>query len=588
MTVVRELSSLRPDHPRLFLTPGRLEALQKGTLGEPFLEELKEALFRQADTLLEREAVEFRIVGPRMLERCQELLRRVSVLSLAFRISAREQYLGRACKELCAAAEYPHWNVDHFLDTAELCTTFAIGYDWLHADLPEPERQQIRRSLIEKGLGPGAELQRKQAWWVSARNNWNTVCNGGLVIGALAVADEEPKMAAAILGSAVDNLPLALCAFAPDGAWEAGPHYWEYTAWYSALIGDALTTALGTDLGLFGCSGFDRAGLFPLHCAGATGQYFNYADADAETASAANPVLFWLGERFALPHCIAENHRLLRREANVPNPFDLLWYQPAPQTVPAQPTAALFGRSEVFLARAVWDDPASIFLGFKAGSGQRDHAHLDLGSFVMEALAVRWALDLGADDYDLPGYWDSGAQGSRWKYYRLNNWSHNTLVLNGHLQDAMAETMISRNRLSNSSPFAIADLSAAYSRDAQSLHRGVSLLENSGVLIQDEITWRAGSEERTVRWQMMTDAEITLAGAEATLTKCGKCLRARILSPQGARFAVASPQQKAPENPNSGLRQLMMEHSEGGAKTQIVVLLFTQPFEVEVRELESW
>src|SRR5215472_7728377 len=262
MTAVRELSSLRRDHPRLFLTPGRLEALEKGIPGDPFLEELKKALFQQADTLLEREAVEFRIVGPRMLERCQELLRRVSALSLAFRISGREQYLNRARRELCAAAAYPHWNADHFLDTAELCTAFAIGYDWLHDDLPEWERQQLRRSLIEKGLGPGVELQRKPAWWVSARNNWNTVCNGGLLIGALAIADEEPELAAAILRAAMDNLPLALHGFAPDGAWEAGPHYWEYTAWYSALTGDALTTALGTDLGLFGCSGFDRAGLF--------------------------------------------------------------------------------------------------------------------------------------------------------------------------------------------------------------------------------------------------------------------------------------------------------------------------------------
>jgi hypothetical protein len=586
MTVLRELCSLGHDHPRLFLTPGRLEALEKGILGDTFLEELTKALFRQADTLLELEAVEFRIVGPRMLERCQELLRRVSALSLAFRISGREQYLSRARKELCAAAAYPHWNVDHFLDTAELCTAFAIGYDWLHGDLPESERQQIRTSLLEKGLAPGAELQRKPAWWVSARNNWNTVCNGGLAIGALAVADEEPELAAAILATARDNLPLALHCFSPDGAWEAGPHYWEYSAWYSALTGDALTTALGTDLGLFGCSGFDRAGLFPLHCAGTTGQYFNYAD--AETDSAAKPVLFWLGERFALPNCIAENHRLLRRQASAPNPFDLLWYQPAPQTIPALPTAAQFGRSELFLARAAWNDPASVFLGFKAGSGQRDHAHLDLGSFVMDALAVRWAVDLGADDYDLPGYWDSGAQGSRWKYFRLNNWSHNTLVLNGHLQDAMAETTISRTSLSDSSPFAIADLSAAYSRDAQSLHRGVVLLENCGVLIQDEITWRSESKQRTVRWQMMTDAEITLAGAEATLTKNGKCLQARILSPQEARFAVASPQQKAPENPNPGLRQLVMEHPEAGAKTQIAVLLFTQPFEIEVRELESW
>jgi hypothetical protein len=586
MTAAREFSSLRRAHPRLFLTPERLHRLQNGIPEDTFLPELKEALFRLADALIQRETIEFRIVGPRMLERCQEILRRVAALALAFRISGREEYLKRARKELFAAAAFPHWNVDHFLDTAELCTAFAIGYDWLHGYLSESERELIRRHLIEKGLRPGAELQRKPAWWVSVRHNWNIVCNGGLAIGALAVEDEEPELAASILGAAVENLPLALFSFAPDGAWDSGPHYWEYTAWYSALTGDALTTALGTDLGLFGCSGFDRAGLFPLHCAGTSGQYFNYAD--AEMANAAKPALFWLGERFALPNCIADNHRLLRLQANAPHPFDLLWYQSTPQVIPALPTAARFGRSEVFFARAAWNDPASVFLGFKAGSGQRDHAHLDLGSFVMDALAVRWAVDLGADDYDLPGYWDSGAEGTRWKYYRLNNWSHNTLVLNGHLQDAMAETMISRSILSNSSPFAVADLSAAYSRDAQSLCRGAALLDNCGVLIQDEITWRADIKQRTVRWQMMTDAEIMLLGAEATLTKNGKCLRVRILSPEGARFALAAPQQKAPQNPNTGFRQLVIEHSEGGGKTQIAVLLSTKPLQVEVRELDSW
>ena len=58
--------------------------------------------------------------------------------------------------------------------------------------------------------------------------------------------------------------------------------------------------------------------------------------------------------------------------------------------------------------------------------------------------------------------------------------------------------------------------------------------------------------------------------------------------PPGAQFAIASPQQSAPQNPNPVLRQLMLEHSEGGAKTQIAVLLFTKPIEIEVRELESW
>jgi len=586
MTSANALASLKRDHPRSFLTTERLELLQRDVSGDEFLTGLKEALFRQADAVLQREPVEFRIVGPRMLERCQEVLRRVATLALAFRISNKEEYLKRAKTELFAAAAFPHWNVDHFLDTAELCTAFAIGYDWLYGDLTEPERHTIRKALIEKGLRPGTELQRKPAWWVSVTHNWNAVCNGGLAIGALAVADEEPELAARIIETSLENLPLALASFAPDGAWEAGPHYWEYTAWYSALTIDALTTALGTDMGLSSHRGFDHAGLFPLHCAGTSGEYFNYAD--SETASAAKPVLFWLGERFNLANCIAENHRLLRLQPDRSNPFDLLWYQPLPQGVPALPTAARFRRSEVFFARGAWNDAESVFLGFKAGSGQRDHAHLDLGSFVMDALGVRWAVDLGADDYDLPGYWDSGAEGNRWNYYRLNNWSHNTLVLNGHLQDATAVTEITRSDLSASALFAVADLSAAYSRDTQSVQRGAALLDNSGVLIQDEITWRADSNERAVRWQMMTDAEITLAGAEATLTKNGKYLRARILSPHGARFAVASSQQKAPQNPNSGFRQLVIDHSERETETRIVVLLSTKPLQLELRKLSWW
>ncbi len=585
MTAHSALSLLNPSHPRLFLSPGHLEMLQPGASGDPFLARLTEALFRRADSLLHSEPTEFRIIGPRMLERSQQVLWRVATLALAFRAAGRPEYLDRARTELFAAAAFPHWNPDHFLDTAELCTAFAIGYDWLYGDLSESDRRRIRGALIEKGLRPGAEQQRKPAWWVSVRHNWNTVCNGGLAIGALAVADEEPELAASILDAAVANLPLALDSFAPDGAWEAGPHYWEYTAWYSALTIDALMTALGTDLDLSSRPGFDRAGLFPLHCTGTSREYFNFADSDP--ASAAKPVLFWLGQRFGLPNCIAENHRLLRLRPEAPHPFDLLWYQPLPQEIPVLPTAARFGRSEVVLMRGAWNYARAVFLGFKAGTGQADHGHLDLGSFILDASGVRWAVDLGADDYDLPGYWDSGAQGGRWNYYRLNNRSHNTLVLNGHLQDPMAATAISRSSLCGPTPFAIADLSAAYSQDTSSVQRGVALIDDCGVLIQDEIAWGADCKARSLRWQLMTDATISLNGGEATLTKDGQLLHARILSPVGARFSVASAHQEAPQNPNTGFRQLVLEHSESAAETRVAVLLSTKSVEVEVRPLSS-
>jgi hypothetical protein len=238
--------------------------------------------------------------------------------------------------------------------------------------------------------------------------------------------------------------------------------------------------------------------------------------------------------------------------------------------------------------RSAWNDARAVFLGFKAGCGQADHGHLDLGSFVLDASGVRWAVDLGADDYDLPGYWDCGREGGRWNYYRLNNRSHNTLVLNGHLQNPMAATAISRSRLSGPSPFAIADLSAAYCRDVDSLQRGTALSDNCGVLIQDEIAWRADSKERALRWQIMTDAKIAINGREATLTKDRQLLHARILSPAGARFMVASAYQKAPQNPNTGFRQLALEHIESAAETRIVVSLSTRPVRIAVRPLSSW
>ena len=301
-----------------------------------------------------------------MLERSQQVLRRVATLALAFCISGRPEYRDRARTELLAVADFPHWNPDHFLDTAELAAAFAIGYDWLYDVQPEQDRCRIASALVEKALRPGLELQQKPAWWVGVRHNWNTVCNGGLAIGALAVADEQPELAAGILEVAQANLPLALDSFAPDGAWEAGPHYWEYTAWYSALVLDALKTALGTDLALSSRPGLDRAGLFPLYCAGPAGQYFNFAD--AETAIGPRPALFWLGQRFGLANPIAENHRLLRQTPDSAHPFDLLWYQRIPALFRPCRWRRVSGAPRCFLRAAPGMTLRPLFLGFKAVS----------------------------------------------------------------------------------------------------------------------------------------------------------------------------------------------------------------------------
>jgi hypothetical protein len=352
-----------------------------------------------------------------------------------------------------------------------------------------------------------------------------------------------------------------------------------------ALTSDALMTALGTDMGLCARPGFDRAGLFALHCRGSSGKYFNFADADENFGS--RPVLFWLGQRFNLANCIAENHREFHARTKA-HPFDLVWYQPFPSFLPPLPTSAHFRGSEVVFMRERWNDPEAAFVAMKGGSGQSDHAHLDLGSFVFDMAGVRWVSDLGPDDYDLPGYWDSGKDGERWKFYRLNNWSHNTLVLNGHGQDPTATAVISRSNFSGLLRFAIVDLSTAYSADAESVYRGAAILESYGIVVQDEVTWRIENKNRLLRWQLMTNAAIRLDGAEAILSKEGRSLKASILSPQGARFEIFPAGRKKPENPNDGYQQLTLQHTESGLRTRVTVQLSMSPLQLSMLPLDRW
>ena len=89
-----------------------------------------------------------------------------------------------------------------------------------------------------------------------------------------------------------------------------------------------------------------------------------------------------------------------------PNIFHLLWLDNrgrAPQDDDL-PRATVYRGVDVAFLRSAWGDPNAIFVGFKGGDNKANHSHLDLGSFVLDALGVRWALDLGSDDYNLPGY----------------------------------------------------------------------------------------------------------------------------------------------------------------------------------------
>ena len=82
--------------------------------------------------------------------------------------------------------------------------------------------------------------------------------------------------------------------------------------------------------------------------------------------------------------------------------------------------------------RGSWTDRNTTYVAAKGGRADAHHGHLDLGTFVLDALGQRWAVQLGADNYDLPGYFD---EDHRWSYYRCRTEGQNTLTVNSGNQE---------------------------------------------------------------------------------------------------------------------------------------------------------
>jgi len=561
---------IKTAHPRLFVDQERIDEMKLLDQHDPIFADLKKSLINQADALLSAKVVPFQITGPRMLKNCQEIHSRVATLALSCLLTGDKKYANRAKDELMAAASFPHWNKDHFLDTAELITAFAIGYDWLFHVLTISELKTIKNVMIDKGIQPGLEEHQKNIWWARHRYNWNQVCNGGLIIGALAVAEEEPQLCNDVFEATTKFLPIGFNSYGKEGGWEAGPDYWQYTTWFSVLLIDALKKVTGNDLGLSGTAGFDKTGFFPIYMAGPKDRFFNFADA-AET-SRPIPTLFWLGKHFQNDIYIIENHRLLQKalaENAEIETFNLIWYASAKKATEILPLNKCFTDIHVGSFRSEWANPKATFIGFKGGFNQADHGHLDLGSFVLDMKGVRWAIDFGRDSYDLPGYFDRTEGGGRWKYFRLNTKSHNTLVLNNDIQRATAKAPIISCANKDNDVSVSLDLTEAYAPHANSVIRTIKKKLDHEIVVADRIEWTDGP--KMAHWQMLTDAEIIITGNKAELLKDGEKIVATILQPNDAVFQVISAENKAPEMKNYGYRLLLVTWIETDSYTEIVI-----------------
>ena len=545
-----ELATLRPEHPRLLATSADWTRLSARLAAEPDLAAYHAALLADAERLLTAKPSTYQKTGRRLLSVSRTLVQRVLLLAYAARTTDDDRYVRRAETEMLAATAFPDWNPSHFLDVGEATAALALGYDWLFERLTPDARATIRAALVKHGLQPGLAVIATGKGWPKAKNNWNQVCLGGLTLGALALADDEPELAAQLLAATRANIVHGLAPYAPDGVYPEGPSYWAYGTSYQVLLNAALESALGTDWNLAAVPGFLASAGAYLQTTAPSGRAFNFADG-GETVGF-EPAVFWFARKLSNPGLLRfERDRL----ATSPNlgvairgnrfaPLAALWWPPA-GTADAAPTLPILwtgqGENPITVARSSWTDPRAFYLALKGGAAELNHAHMDAGSFVLEADGVRWAIDLGAQSYESleskgVDLWNRRQNSHRWAVYRLNNFSHNTLTIDRLLHRVDGHAKLRGFNAATPDTPATVDLTPVFAGQANHVERHFEILPGHQTLITDHL--RGLAPGVSVRWQMATRADVSLDGNRATLTQEGRTFTITALAPDAVSLQV--------------------------------------------------
>ncbi|MBC8009868.1 MAG: heparinase, partial [Burkholderiales bacterium] len=437
-----------PAHPRLLADAARWAELRQLVQTSPTHRELYAFLRLSADALLQKPPVDYtpKRPGENILAIIRDAEDRIFTLAMMYRLSGDKQYLDGSLAVMRGLAA-TSWPEGHFLDPATACGSLAIGYDWLYDELSPAERDTFAAKIKTAGL----ELTTRnhtQLSFLWADFNWNQICNTGLTLGALAIADREPDLARYVVNRTIAMIPRVAAAYAPDGVYPEGPGYWAYGTSYHVMLIEALRSSLHTSHNLEKFPGFLESASVIDQVTGPSGGYFNYFDTRPGRTN--QNLVYWFARETRRPDLATNELARLRQaladgkpKSSVGLAFALLWFPPPTPPASAdsaRPSAPLHwqggGHQPVAILRSAWNDPAATWFAIKGGTANYSHGHMDSGSFVLEAGGVRWALDPEIEDYlDVRsrtglthGQFFSYAQDSqRWAHFRLGPEGNNLL-----------------------------------------------------------------------------------------------------------------------------------------------------------------
>ena len=487
-------------------------------------------------------------------------------VAFACRILGNDDYAKMAYYALRAIGTWDHWGPGHFLNCAGAAECYATVIDWLYNDWERLglDIGPLRLALYEKGVKQGfnsvifdmcdyPSAKQGTGWrFKNKRDNWNAVCNGGMVIASLVllgdgvdeyITEEMIDNTKEMLGAALVSMMqdgLLFIQYAPDGSYVESPGYWSYGTNTLFRCIAALDSAVNTDYGMSKVWGLDKTCYYAINTESAEFVSWNYHDGGLgqQNTSMFLPFAFITGDHML--SAIRMRHLAQGKAVTI---YDL-FYSPEVRgyKVPelgALPLDYYMEGIDAMTFRSGWER-GSMYAGIIGGYNPKGGSHnqVDSGAFVYHNKGVLWFTDLGSDYYNIKG----GYFGN-YKLYKRNGEGNNNLILReiefGQKLDTTGYLV--SHKSSEDSSYAIIDNLEVYGEEnVKSAKRGMLVTDNRGtVVVQDEVEF---VEPRTAYWiGHFNSAEITADLSEDGKTcvfthKDGASVTVRLIG--GERFEI--------------------------------------------------
>jgi hypothetical protein len=545
MSVPYLKKNLRKSHPRLVLNASIERDLKKKLRTDPVVKNIYEAIKLNVGGIMDEPLLERVMTGRRLLSVSREMLYRVNMLGLVYRIDKDPKVLQRLNDEVVAVCSFSDWNPSHYLDVAEMAMAVALAIDWGADHMPASTVDLAMQSLIEKGIKPSWPENGSNPGWAFGTNNWNQVCNGGMIAASVAIAEKDPELAAKTIKRALDGIPYALSSYLPDGVYPEGSTYWDYGTGFSTITCAMLESAFGTDFGHVRYSAYMASAMFRVICNAPSGGYYNFSDCGDRRGRGFDEVLAWFASKTG-NKVFFEKERMLQPPGELGKlsrlgGAALVWISQYKEKEGVDVPSVWYGRGHNPIA--VFTGENGYYFGGKGGRATTSHGNMDAGSFIFELDGVRWVIDPGNQDYhklEQTGFdlWNSCQECERWTLITKNNYGHSTLTVNDQLHEVNGQATLLEVREGADRPEAVFDIIGPFTGLLKSAKRTFTKDSPSSLIITDEI--ETLPETKLITWQLMTAADVELTKDGVILRQDGKTLKLGNLSHPDFMLSVIS------------------------------------------------